>query len=440
MPAARKHVLQIFRASLEAADPMRAVLAHVQFDGRVLTVARRRYPISQFENIYVVGGGKAGVAMARAIETLLDRRITAGAINVPDGAAGRLRRVTAYPSGHPVPDQRGVEGVRRILDLARAAGPRDLVICLISGGASALLPAPVEGLTLAAKQGVTRKLMESGATIHELNTVRKHLSQLKGGRLAQLAHPARVVALILSDVIGDDLDVIGSGPTVGDRSTIADASAVLSRYGVKLEEGLLEESPKPDYPALRAVQNVIVGSNRQAIAAAAKKARSLGYRTVVLSTTIQGETREIAAMHAAIAREVLASGQPVRRPACILSGGETTVTVRGTGLGGRNQEFVLAAAIALNGAPATIFSAGTDGIDGPTDAAGAIADETTLARARQLDLNPRQYLDNNDSYNFFKSLNALVKTGPTGTNVMDIHIIVTPASGRHDGVHAGVTY
>jgi hydroxypyruvate reductase len=426
MSAARKHALQIFRAALDAADPVRAVLAHVQFDGRVLRVERRRYTLAQFENIYVLGAGKAGAAMARAVETLLDRRITAGAINVPDGATARLRRITAHASGHPVPDRRGVEGARRILDLARAAGPRDLVICLISGGASALLPAPVEGLTLAAKQEITRKLLESGATIHELNTVRKHLSHVKGGRLAQLAHPARTVALILSDVIGDDLDVIGSGPTVGDRSTIADARAVLSRYGIELRGDLLEETPKPGDAALRAVQNVIVGSNRQAIAAAAKKARALGYRTVVLSTTVEGETREIAAMHAAIAREVLLSGQPVKRPACILSGGETTVTVRGSGLGGRNQEFVLAATIALNRAPVTIFSAGTDGIDGPTDAAGALADATTLARAAEQNLDPRRCLDNNDSYHFFEPLNSLVKTGPTGTNVMDIRVLLVP--------------
>src|SRR5258708_7240223 len=327
--------------------------------------------------------------MARAVESLLDRRITAGAINVPDGATTRLRRVALHVSGHPVPDRRGVDGTLRILDLARVAGPRDLVICVISGGASALLPAPVEGLTLAAKQEITRKLLASGATIHELNTVRKHLSQVKGGRLAKLAHPARVVALILSDVIGDDLDVIGSGPTVGDRSTIADARAVLSHY--RLSCDVLEETPKPGDPALRAVQNVIVGGNRQAIAAAAKKARGLGYRTLVLSTSIEGETREIAGMHAAIAREA-------KPPACILSGGETTVTVRGSGKGGRNQEFVLAAAIALNGAPVTVFSGGTDGIDGPTDAAGALAGAATLARARELGMDPRQHLDRNNSY------------------------------------------
>jgi hydroxypyruvate reductase len=260
-----------------------------------------------------------------------------------------------------------------------------------------------------------------------MNAVRKHLSRVKGGQLARAAYPAAVVSLILSDVIGDDLDVIGSGPTVADPSTVADARAVLARYRVTAPEHALHETPKPGDAELRDVQNLIVGNNRQAIAAAARKARDLGYHALVLSTVVEGETREIAAMHAAIAKEVLATGQPVRRPACILSGGETTVTLRGKGLGGRNQEFVLAALIALGQAgPATIFSGGTDGIDGPTDAAGAIGDSSTLARARALGLDPRQYLDNNDSYHFFEALDSQVRTGPTGTNVMDARIVLVP--------------
>jgi glycerate 2-kinase len=424
MAARRKHALQIFRAALGAADPFQAVRKHVSFDGRTLRAGRIRYPLSKFDNIYVLGAGKASAAMAHALEMLLGRRITAGAINVPDGVAARLKRVELHPAGHPVPDERGVAGAERILEIARGAGPRDLVICVISGGASALLPAPVDGLTLAAKQAITRSLLVSGATIHEMNTVRKHLSRIKGGRLAVAAYPARVIALTLSDVIGDDLDVIGSGPTVGDRTTLDDARAVLARYGIALPLPLLEESPKPGDAALASVQNVIIGSNRQALSAAAEKARELGYRTLVLSTTIQGETREIASMHAAIAREILVSGQPVRPPACILSGGETTVTVRGSGKGGRNQEFVLAAVIALSNAPVTVFSGGTDGIDGPTDAAGALADGSTLARACEMRLNAQHYLDNNDSYHFFKAVNGLIQTGPTGTNVMDVRILL----------------
>jgi hydroxypyruvate reductase len=266
-------------------------------------------------------------------------------------------------------------------------------------------------------QETTRRLLSCGATIHELNTVRKHVERLKGGQLAQLAAPATVLAFILSDVVGDDLDVIGSGPTVPDSSTVADAAAIFEKYGIPALP--LHETPK----RLARVQNLIVGSGRQAIDAAAKQARQLGYRTLVLSTFIEGETRDVASVHAAVAKEVIRSNRPVRKPACILSGGETTVTVRGSGKGGRNQEFVLAAAIALEGfGPVTVFSAGTDGSDGPTDAAGAIADEKTLHRG----MDARAFLQNNDSYHFFEKLQALIKTGPTGTNVMDVRILLVP--------------
>jgi len=412
----RKHALQIFRAALEAADPYAAVLRHLKFDGRTLIAGRRRYRIADFDRIQVIGAGKASAAMARAVEHVLGRLIKGGVVNVPDGTATKTRRVELNPAGHPIPDERGVRGARRILEIAREAGPRDLLIGVISGGASALMPAPAPRLTLATKQEITRELLHAGATIHELNTVRKHLSLIKGGQLAAAASPACVLSLILSDVIGDDLDVIGSGPTVGDASTVADAESVLQKFGVSVALGMLRETPK-----VTLAQNLIIGSNRLAMDAAASKAKDLGYRTLVLSSSVDGETREIARMHAAIVKEILTAGRPLRRPACLLSGGETTVTVRGKGLGGRNQEFVLAAAIALEGfGPATVFSAGTDGLDGPTDAAGAIADEgTPLAGARQS-------LDNNDSYHFFEKLSALVKTGPTGTNVMDVRILLVP--------------
>ncbi len=419
----RKHALQIFRAALEAADPYAAVLRHLQFDGRTLIAGRRRYRMADFDRVQVIGAGKASAAMARAVERVLGRRIAGGVVNVPDGTVAnkgvRLRRIDLNPAGHPIPDERGHQGALRILEIARAAGPRDLLICVISGGASALLPAPLAGHTLAAKQAITQQLLLAGANIHELNAVRKHLSAIKGGRLAAAAYPARILGLILSDVIGDDLDVIGSGPTVGDPSTAAEAERVLRKYGVGAVP--LEETPKPGDPRLARVQNLIVGSNRLAMDAAASKAKELGYRTLVLSSSIDGETRDIARMHAAIAREIR------KLPVCLLSGGETTVTVRGKGLGGRNQEFVLAAAIALAGHPCTIFSAGTDGLDGPTDAAGAIADEKTLARAQVLKLDAREFLRDNDSYHFFEPLDALVKTGPTGTNVMDVRILLIPA-------------
>jgi glycerate 2-kinase len=423
-PATCQHAQQIFRAALDAADPEQAVERHLQFDGRTLRAGTRRYMLSAFDRIQVIGAGKASARMARAVERILGARLTGGLINVPDGTNTKLRRVQMNPCGHPVPDQRGMDGAERILEIARQAGLRDLLICVISGGASAMLPVPAAPVTLAAKQDVTRGLLAAGADIHELNAVRKHLSWIKGGQLARAAQPATVLTLILSDVIGDDPDVIGSGPTVPDSSTVADALAVLDKYGGAVVPELLHETPKPGDPAFARVQNLIVGSNRLALDGAAGKARELGYHTLVLSSSIEGETREIALMHAAIAKEVAAHNRPVRRPACVLSGGETTVTVRGRGLGGRNQEFVLAAAIALEGVEGvTVFSAGTDGIDGPTPAAGACADGKLVQRARARGLDPRAYLDDNDSYRFFERMQGLVRTGPTGTNVMDIRLM-----------------
>ena len=430
------HALQIFRAALRAADPEQAVLRHLRRDGDTLIAGKRRYRLNDFDRVQVIGAGKAGAAMARAVERIAGKKLSAGFVNIKDGDAPRTRRVELNPSGHPVPDQRGFDGARRIASIARAATARDLLICVISGGASALMPSPADPLTLEEMQRTTGQLLACGATIHELNTIRKHVETLKGGQLARLASPARVIALILSDVVGDDLDVIGSGPTVGDTSTFADAAQIFKKYRVVPAEavaariaagiaGKIPETPRPEDAALRHVQNLIVGSNRQAIDAAAAKARELGYRTLILSTFIEGETVDAAKTHAAIVKEILTSARPLRPPACVLSGGETTVTVRGAGLGGRNQEFVLAAVIALEGfAPFTILSAGTDGIDGPTDAAGAIATDQTIPCARAQRIDPREFLKHNDSYHFFERVNGLIKTGPTGTNVMDIRAML----------------
>lgn len=420
----RKHALQIFRAALAASDPQEAVLRHLKFDGRTISAGRKKYSVKNFDRIQVIGAGKASAAMARAVERLLGRRIAGGWINVKDGHTAPLRRIYQQECGHPVPDQRGVDGTAKMAEIARDAGPRDLLIGVISGGASALTPAPVPPMTLAQKQELTKKLLACGATIHEINRVRKHLSSFKGGQLAKLAYPATTIALILSDVIGDDLDVIGSGPTVADRSTIEDARAVLAKYGIA-QAVEFHETPKPGDPAFAKVQNIIVGSNEQAVDAAARQAKALGYRTMVLSTRIEGETRDVAGVHAAIAKEILATGRPLRAPACVLSGGETTVTIRGRGMGGRNQEFVLAAAMALDGAgPVTVLSAGTDGTDGPTDAAGAIGDSATVSRGRERGLDAARFLADNDSYHFFEKIEGLVKTGPTGTNVMDVRVVL----------------
>jgi hydroxypyruvate reductase len=427
----RQHARAIFNAALAAADPSRAVERHLA-----------RIDFSRFQNVYVLGAGKAGASMARACERVLkwdgppglSPPKGTGLLNVKYGHTAPTHRIELNECGHPEPDERGMNGAERIAALAAQAQRNDLVLCLISGGASALLPLPAPPVTLDEKRELTRLLLAAGADIHEMNTVRKHLSRIKGGELARMAAPARVESLLLSDVVGDNLDVIGSGPTAPDASTFADAAAVLKRYGIwhrapksvrdRIEAGLrgeIPETPKPGDAIFRRVRNTVIGSNRLALTAAAGRARELGYRTLILSSEIVGETREIARMHAAILREAAHTGHPVKPPACIVSGGETTVTLTGNGLGGRNQEFVLAAAIDLADLPnAVVFSAGTDGTDGPTDAAGAIADGSTLAR------NPdaRLYLDNHDSYHYFESLNDLVKTGPTHTNVMDVRIML----------------
>jgi len=419
----RRHALAIFKAALAAANPEKTV-------SRLL----EREDLKRYRNIYVVGAGKAGAAMARAAERVLGRRITRGLLNVKYGHTARLTRIELNECGHPVPDERGVEGSRRIAAIAAGAGAGDLVLCLISGGASALLPLPADPITLAEKQETTKLLLACGASIHEFNAVRKHISQIKGGQLARLAHPARVLSLLLSDVTGDDLDVIGSGPTAPDASTFAGARAVLERYALQSlvpasvrerlargERGELAETPKPGDAIFRRVRNVVTGSNRLAVDAAAARARELGFHPLVLSTFIEGETREIARMHAAIAKEIVRFGRPRKPPACIVTGGETTVTLRGNGLGGRNQEFVLAAALDIAGLRnVVVLSAGTDGTDGPTDAAGAMADGRTLARDRRA----AEFLARNDSYRFFEGLGDLVITGPTHTNVMDVRLVL----------------
>jgi len=410
------------------------VLRHVHRRGDRLVAGNERYRLSAFRNIYVIGAGKASARMARAIERLLGCRISSGEINTKDGHAAALRRVRINECGHPVPDQRGVAGARRIAQIASEAGQDDLIICLISGGASALLPLPAPPITLAEKQKTTRLLLHCGASIHEINSVRKHISRIKGGQLARLAYPATLLTLVLSDVIGDDLDVIGSGPTVPDRSTFANARAIFEKYRIwnKLPAAVrnrfdssAQETPKPGDKIFQNTRHVIVGSNALAVDAAALEARRLGFHTLVLSTFLEGEAREVARVHAAIAREIRATGRPVKAPACVISGGETTVTVHSKGLGGRNQEFALAAAIDIAGLrDVVILCGGTDGTDGPTDAAGAIADGTTLARAESLGLSAPAFLRNNDSYHFFEATGDLIKTGPTGTNVADVQIVL----------------
>jgi glycerate 2-kinase len=434
----REHAMQIFQAGLQAVDPVEAIIRHVRLNDNLFIIGERRFNLKDYDRILVVGAGKAVAPMAKAVEDLLGDRISAGVIVVKDEHGLPLKKIKVCEASHPVPDERGVLGTEQILSLVEKAGERDLIICLISGGGSALLIAPVQGISLEDKQNTTKLLLACGATIHEFNTVRKHLSRAKGGRLAQMAYPATVASLILSDVVGDDLDVIASGPTVPDSGTFQDARKILKGYGIwdqlapsvrshigKGLAGQIEDTPKSDNPAFKRCSQVLVGTNLHALQAAGNKAEKLGYRSLILSSKVEGEAREVAKFYAAIAKEVLSSENPLKPPVCALSGGETTVTLRGEGRGGRNQEFALASAIAIEGLDrVVVLSGGTDGTDGPTDAAGAIADGTTVARAREKKLDPGDFLQRNDSYTFFQQLQDLVMTGPTRTNVMDLYMFL----------------
>jgi hydroxypyruvate reductase len=438
LEAMRQHAVKIFQAALRAVDPMEAILRYVKQVDDGLQIGKHRFKFEDYDRILVVGAGKAGAPMAKALEDLLGDRIADGVIVVKEGHGLPLQHVRIHEAGHPVPDKRGIQGAEDILTLVNAAGARDLVICVISGGGSALLVAPAEGITLEDKQEVTRLLLACGADIHEINTVRKHLSRAKGGGLTRLAFPATVASLILSDVIGDDLNVIASGPAVPDTSTFTDARGVFKKYGIwnqvpksvqqRIQQGLagdIEDTPKADDAVFQRCYSELVGTNLQALIAAGRQAQQLGYQPLILSSTVEGEAREVVKMFTAIAKEVRSSTNPISAPACILCGGEITVTIQGKGKGGRNQEFALAAAMVIAGMEnVVILSGGTDGTDGPTDAAGAIADGNTLARAQTKGLDPADYLRRNDSYRFFQALEDLVITGPTRTNVMDVYMVL----------------
>lgn len=438
----RTDARRIFRAALAAVEPGRAVREQLRLQGETLLAGGRPLALSPRGRLLVVGCGKAAGAMAAAVEAVLGPRLTAGVVVTKEGHGVPLERIVLREAGHPLPDERGLAAAREIEALLAGAGEEDVVICLLSGGGSALLPAPAAGIALADKVAVTELLLRSGAEIAESNAVRKHLSRLKGGGLTRLAAPARLLTLILSDVVGDPLEVIASGPTVPDPTTFADARAVLARYHLERrlppavrahlaagEKGELPETPKPGDPLFARSRHLLVANNARAVGAAAEQARALGYRPLVLTTTLTGEARHVAAVHAALAREIVASGRPLPAPACLISGGETTVTVRGNGQGGRSQEFALAAAAGIAGLPGVlVYAAGTDGSDGPTDAAGAQADGETVRRAATAGLDPARFLENNDAYPFFRALNDLIVTGPTGTNVMDLNLVLVAGS------------
>ncbi len=421
---------KIFYTAVEAADPYNAV-RRVCDDLRVL------FSDGGFSRLLAIGFGKASPGMARAMEDSLGDLILAGAVITKYGhaASSKPGKIRIYEAGHPMPDENGVEATKRLTDIVAGADEKTLVVTLVSGGGSALLVSPFPPVTLAEKQMVTDLLLKAGADIGELNTVRKHLSRVKGGRLAEMISPAPAVSLILSDVLGNRLDIIASGPTAPDPTTFSDALSVLAKYGlvkrapesvvdllVKGRTGVVPETPKPGAAALAKVSNLIVGDNRLALEAARDQAEGLGIRSEILSAEISGEARETGRW---LARRALAAkrARGAETPLCLISGGETTVTVRGKGKGGRNMELALSFALEIEGVSGiTFLSAGTDGTDGPTDAAGAVVDGDTAGTARKLGADPLRYLDDNDSYNFFSTTGGLLTTGPTGTNVMDVQI------------------
>ncbi|GAP12484.1 glycerate 2-kinase [Longilinea arvoryzae] len=424
----------VLAAALDAVDPQQAVLRALQNDPQISA------SLSGYRRVLAVGAGKAAYPMALALEQALGDRLERGLVVTKDGhipTPNALRRIRAVEAGHPLPDERGAQAARQIADLLNGAGLHDLAFCLISGGGSALLTAPAPEIPLADLQQLTTLLLRSGAPIQRINGLRKHLEILKGGGLARLAAPARVITLILSDVVGDPLDAIASGPTVPDSTTYAGAWHTLEEFGLLASappsilarlrhglEGRIPETLKPGDPVFARVSCLLVGSNALAADAAAREARSLGWNTAVLTTQKEGEARTVGAELAELARQVLREGLPVPAPACLILGGETTVTVRGSGRGGRNQEAALGAVAGLAGLPGVlVVSLATDGGDGPTDAAGAVASGETQARAAALGLDPEEALLDNDAYPLFDALGDLLKPGPTRTNVNDLMFV-----------------
>lgn len=434
----KKTALDIFGEALKAVDPY------------LLTILLSEKVRSLYQNIganrlIVIGFGKASCLMAKAMEEQLPDMIDAGIVVTKYGHTvkgdtkyGDVKsKIRIFEAGHPVPDENGIQATEEIITLLKDADEKTLLVCLISGGGSALLISPYGSISLKDKQEITGLLLRAGADINELNTVRKHISKVKGGRLAEIAFPAKIVSLIISDVIGDRLDVIASGPTAPDSTTYQDALNVINKYELmgqtplsvldvlqKGAEGLIPESPKEGSPIFKDVENMIIGSNRKALEAAKSMAESLGLYAEIMSSGITGEAREVGKWLARKAIEINTEGEH-KRSCCFISGGETTVIVKGNGLGGRNTELALAFAMEIEGIDGiTFLSAGTDGTDGPTDATGAVVDGQTVTRAKAMGLDPSAYLDNNDSYNFFKKIDSLIITGPTGTNVMDIQVMI----------------
>lgn len=426
-------------------DPRTLLNRHVRLEGQCLRIDSGSFDLSKFDRLFVLGGGKASALMASELERILGDRITGGLVNVPSYLASvpRTQFVMFHKATHPLPSGRGAKGVEKMLAMTRNLTVRDSVICVLSGGGSSLMPLPMPGLSISDKALVTDLLLKSGARIEEINTVRKHLSAVKGGRLAELLYPATVIVLVISDVISDRLDSIASGPLAPDDTTFGDAKLVLRKYGLwdripedvrqtvdKGRRGLLPETPKKGSRVFKRVHSFIVGSNRNSCMAATRFLRTTGYRTQILSTRLRGEARDMGRVISSLLKESAGSTFGPARPFALVAGGETTVTVKGAGLGGRNQELILSAALGLAGEQGfAVGSMDTDGTDGPTHAAGAIASEKTVEQATRRRLKPESFLEKNDSYHFFAKLNSLIITGPTGTNVGDLLIAVAAEEG-----------
>ncbi|MEM3832790.1 MAG: glycerate kinase [Thermoprotei archaeon] len=436
-PKMRKILLDVLNETLNYIDPANLIKSSVKISDGKLIANNVELDLHSVKRIFVIGGGKAVGRMALGIESILSDKISDGLIIVPYGSnISTLRRIKVIEARHPIPDQNGVNGVRMMLELLKSLDKNDLVIVLISGGGSALMPLPVDGITLEEKSDLIKSLMLRGANIRELNTVRKHLSKIKGGQLARYLYPANVLSLIISDVVENPLDVIASGPTVPDPTTFSDAINVLKRYNLwesttekvrdvllKGVKGELLETPKHGDPIFEHVHNIIIADNSYACRVAVKVLERKGIHGIYLSSSIEGEARYVGSVIGDIVRGMAKGETSLEKPLGLVIGGETTVTVKGSGIGGRNQELCLSAAFRIRGLKNVILtSIGTDGIDGVTDAAGAIVDGNTIDRGLALGLDPTKYLENNDTYTFFKSLNDLVITGPTGNNMNDIII------------------
>ncbi len=443
----RQALEAIFAAAVDAVDPERAVRGLVSLKGGRLCIAGRAYDLTDLDRVLVAGAGKGAAPMARALEDILGPRLDTGLVVVPHGGGLALDTVRIMEASHPVPDEDGVRASRELFSLLQSCTKRDLVVFVLTGGASALLTLPAPPLTLEDLRRTTRVLLGSGADIHRVNALRKHLSSITGGRLAQAARPATVEALVVSDVVGDSLGSIASGPLYPDESTFAQCMEVVKDFGlsgrlpgavldvlVKGSQGQSPETPKAGDPAFRRVHHTLAATNAMALQAAKAKAEDLGYHAMVLDHAFTGEAREAAVRFGSLTTDILRQLKPVPAPACILTGGETTVTLNGNGRGGRCQEMALAAALDLEDIhQVALLCAGTDGRDGPTDAAGAFAFGDTVARGKQAGLDAKRFLKRNDSYSFFKHIGELFITGPTRTNVMDLAILlIDDESSPHD--------